>query len=481
MMDQLEKLLEICEEQESCLQEIRRSKFYKLAYLANRFSCEFLRGNWANKKNFVKWLTNRAKIGGAVSQYHYVWRMTSAAGELRRLIELDDGYEEVYFNKKRLGKQSKAMEDIIDSYKGDRVAIFAGVIDWNTPMFQRPQQIPLAFSKQNILSFYLTPNVSGKEAAIQKINPFCYVLPNDYFADIVFLSKMKHCKIILDIYSNDIEHSVNWINKWRKHLDAVVYEYIDDLCDDIMGKVPEIAQERLEVFSADPEIYVVATADELYRKITEKRETAERVLWSGNGADEDHFARKFDQSIKLNGQVNKAVALGKPIIGYYGAIAPWFDFDLFEYAAQQRPDYTFLLIGPKYGDSQMEGYERIKKLPNVIMAGVVDYKELPENAIHFDVAMIPFLVNEVTQATSPIKLFEYMILRKPIVTTAMSECRKYDVVSVANNREEFVVMLDEAIQKKNDPQWISKLYETGHRNSWEEKAKEILTFLGWNV
>ncbi len=55
-----------------------------------------------------------------------------------------------------------------------------------------------------------------------------------------------------------------------------------------------------------------------------------------------------------------------------------------------------------------------------------------------DVMIIPFVLNEITSSTSPVKLFEYMAMKKPIVTTDMLECRKYKSVLIGKNYEDFI-------------------------------------------
>ncbi|MBQ5347017.1 MAG: glycosyltransferase, partial [Ruminococcus sp.] len=75
---------------------------------------------------------------------------------------------------------------------------------------------------------------------------------------------------------------------------------------------------------------------------------------------------------------------------------------------------------------------------------------LPYYATHFSVCTIPFLVNDITQATSPIKLFEYMALGKPIVTTAMNECKKYKSVMIAEDKKDFLEKIEKAIKYEEE-------------------------------
>lgn len=84
------------------------------------------------------------------------------------------------------------------------------------------------------------------------------------------------------------------------------------------------------------------------------------------------------------------------------------------------------------------------------------------------------MINDITKATSPVKLFEYMALNKPIVTTDMDECRKYESVLIGHDHQEFLKQLDRAIQLKDDEAYKALLDREALENTWEEKAKSIL-------
>ena len=145
-------------------------------------------------------------------------------------------------------------------------------------------------------------------------------------------------------------------------------------------------------------------------------------------------------------------------------------------AAKARPDYYFLLIGPEYGDVTSK-INKLKKYSNIIVPGGLDYNVLPSVAQHFTVATIPFLLNDITEATSPIKLFEYMSMGKPVVSTAMKECFKIPEIKIANNANEFIEALDEAVTIMNGPdrkKYEQKMVAIAEENSWQAKAKELV-------
>jgi len=111
----------------------------------------------------------------------------------------------------------------------------------------------------------------------------------------------------------------------------------------------------------------------------------------------------------------------------------------------------------------------------------IAYQILPRYACHFDVSTIPFVLNEITLSTSPIKLFEYMALGKPIVTTDMPECRKYAACLVAGSPGEFPRLLDEAMEMRQRADYLAALRDVAQANSWAHKARDLAALLRVNL
>ena len=151
-----------------------------------------------------------------------------------------------------------------------------------------------------------------------------------------------------------------------------------------------------------------------------------------------------------------------PIIGYFGAIADWIDLDLIYETAARRPQYTFVLIGQVFG----RDVSKLESLPNVRLLGSQPYEQIPRFLLEFDACTIPFLLNEVTAATDPVKLYEYLSLGKPVVATRMKELEGYrDLIYLAGDAAEFCKALDRALEE-SDNNLRERRIEFAKQNTW---------------
>jgi len=257
----------------------------------------------------------------------------------------------------------------------------------------------------------------------------------------------------------------------------ILYEYLDEIHDQISGLgVPESTYVRHAAILQDERCMVVATADKLYRDVQAHRNRNFSLVT--NGVEFAHFSRKFSEH-EMPAVLRPLVSGGRKVIGYFGALASWFDYELVVKVVRERPDYEVVLIGFDFDGSSLPYH--LDKEPRIHVIGPINYRDLPRYACWFDVATIPFRINDITESTSPIKLFEYMAMGKPIVTTDMPECRKYKSVLVAKSHEGFIKALDSALLKSDDPEYLAQLKQEALENTWEAKAGVIANLIRENL
>ena len=138
-------------------------------------------------------------------------------------------------------------------------------------------------------------------------------------------------------------------------------------------------------------------------------------------------------------------------------------------------NYQIVLIGLDY-DKTLDK-SKILDLPNVHFLGKKEYNDLPQYLHAFDICMIPFVINEITLSTSPVKAFEYMAARKPIVTTDLPECRKYKSILIGKDDNDFVQKIKNALDKRNDEKYLDILTKEAKENEWQNKFKELINLI----
>ncbi len=200
---------------------------------------------------------------------------------------------------------------------------------------------------------------------------------------------------------------------------------------------------------------VVAASQPLVEHVAKQRSS----VLIRNAADVEFFApARTDR-----------VAGDKPVIGYFGAIAEWFNIEWIEHCAAARPDWQFRLIGRTDGCDT----SRAERLPNVRFYGEKPYQELPGMLREFDVAVIPFKLVELIRCTNPVKLYEYMAAGKAVVAAPMPEVvAATDMVYIAEDAPSFLDRLTQAVAE-DGPELRSRRQAWAREHNWANRAGEL--------
>ena len=369
---------------------------------------------------------------------------------------------------------------ILKKEKFKAVVVFDSRVGWNIPLFQRSQHMANELTDDGYLYFYRTseqfdPHVKTVEKLKDRlylVNMANFALQNAMFD---LLKEYKGHKF-LSLYSTDVYLDEQYIKE--KYIDngfKIIYEYIDELSDEISGHLPDFVYDRHKNIIEDKSNIALGSADKLIEEIEEIR-GKENVAMITNGVQYDHWQYRSNE---VPEKLKDIVSKGNPIIGYFGALAKWFDYELLKKVAKERPNYEIVLIGFLYDNSFKDS--KIDELENVHYLGIVDYKELNQYSQYFTISTIPFLLNDITESTSPVKLFEYMAMGHPIVTTDMRECRKYKSVLIGKSHEDFIEKLDFALTLDKKDEYYNYLKEEALANTWREKAAILDRLIEKNI
>jgi GT2 family glycosyltransferase/glycosyltransferase involved in cell wall biosynthesis len=354
--------------------------------------------------------------------------------------------------------------------------VILAIVDFDY-RFQRPQQIAAQFAKNGHRVFWISPT-----RFVPPNNPSAYFLhpirgniwevylrgpqPRIYLGALQPESTAAFEESLRGLY-RDLAISENLLLVqlpfWRRLALALRHEQGGVLTYDCMDDWD--AFENLSEFNRQEELLLaqecdllLVTAEGLRRKFIDRGLSPVLIR---NGVDCDFFAGAPCQT-NLSG-------VPKPIIGYFGAIADWIDLDLISAVAALRPQYSFVLIGQVFG----RDITPLQELPNVFLLGNQPYESIPGYLREFDACMIPFLLNDVTAATDPVKLYEYLSLGKPVVATGMAEILEHgDLIYIAKGVEDFSQKLDRCLAESGDD-LKNRRIEFAKRNTWADRVEAI--------
>ena len=327
---------------------------------------------------------------------------------------------------------------------------------FNFSMRQRPQQLADEFTKYFDMVYYKT----GNNGEFEQYSDKMYLCPQ------IGIKKFKNKQVYYYIDSINEKRDYKYLYKIKKYADKFIYDYIDEI-------TPHIAPLKISLGNfkrlgkINPDV-ISATSKKLYKDI-ETRFGNKNLVLSSNGVKIEDFANRIPA--EPPNDLKDIVSQGKPIVGYYGMLAKWVDFNLLNKLSEAYPEYNFVYLGRDVG------YEAKKLVlrDNVYFLGRKAYEDLPKYTYYFNCCMIPFKHGKIAKATSPVKLFEYMAQKKPVVCTRdLVECSGYDGVLMSDNDEEFIKNIKTAINSSNDENIKEKLYKYAEENTWAQKAKIIM-------
>ncbi len=347
-------------------------------------------------------------------------------------------------------------------YKG--IFVQELTIDWNVPLFQRPQHIAAAFGRLGYLVIYKTNNWASDD-----VNGFREVVKNVWISNCPDVDSIDN--VVRSLYSTAYANTPELILKNGKR-GVLVYEYIDHIDPQISGddgNIKKLLKLKNFAFGGGAD-YVVASAKKLEAEAI-SMVGAKKVILVQNGVDIRHYRDKKHFTTVLPENLITFRAKYSKIVGYFGALAPWLWYDVINELIQKRQDIGFIFIGPDY-------YGGADKLPknvgNLLCMGAIDYKILPAHAVNFDVCFIPFAPSEIARTTSPLKLFEYFALEKPVVVTSeMQECIVFDEVFRGDSTETLSLAIDHALLVKDNAAFKSRLATLAEENDWSQRARAM--------
>lgn len=162
-----------------------------------------------------------------------------------------------------------------------------------------------------------------------------------------------------------------------------------------------------------------------------------------------------------------------PRLGYAGVIDERMNLDLLREAAENRPDWQFVLIGPVVKiDSS-----RLPRRSNIHYLGMKPYAELPAYFSGWEIGMLPFAMNESTRFISPTKTPEYLAAGLHVISTPIRDVVKpygdLGLVRIANGTSEFLSEADSLLKSQPSSEFMTRVDQFLSRSSWDRTWSDM--------
>ncbi len=237
----------------------------------------------------------------------------------------------------------------------------------------------------------------------------------------------------------------------------VVYDCMDELSA-FKFAPPQLGILEKELFKKADIVFTGGNS------IYESKKNAHHNIFSvPSSIDKAHFGAA--RTINKDPEDQKNIP--HPRFGFFGVVDERFDIELLDGVAKQKPDWHFVILGPivKIDEATLPHYS------NVHYLGGKKYEELPAYLAGWDIATIPFAMNESTKYISPTKTPEYLAAGKPVISTpikdVVSPYGDNKLVHIVSNASEFITAAEKELAKKRKTAWLKNVDEFLAFNSWD--------------
>lgn len=241
---------------------------------------------------------------------------------------------------------------------------------------------------------------------------------------------------------------------------AIVYDCMDELS--AFRFAPPALQQREEALMTAADV-VFTGGWSIWEA---KRHRHDNIHAFPSSVDTDHFAAARRPQ---RPEPQDMASIPHPRLGFYGVIDERLDLDLIAAVARARPDWQIVMVGPLAKLAEAD----LPRAPNIHWLGQKDYAQLPDYLAGWDVALMPFAINEATRFISPTKTPEYLAGGRPVVSTPVRDViRQYGdiaAVHVAHTQQEFIAACEVALKQSRQP------------GAWRDEADRMLASMSWDA
>ena len=376
--------------------------------------------------------------------------------------------------------------------------VFLSTTDWDAPQFGSRQQISLELVRRGHRVLFvevpraihsLISDPEGTKKALRRSGRFRHIQAN-----LVAYTPLP----VLPVYYHRLTNGVNqrWLHRmikatlkrlgWRpdvlwtywpntayqvrrfKQLGCqTVYHCIDDFTAVTYPFVSSATIAQMEAAQCRQVDHIFTRTKALTES---KKQLNGQTHYLPGGVD----TTQFDPA-QVQPEAN-IVQLRHPVIGFVGTFDNRVDVDWLQQAVIALPDYTFVFVGPI--KHHVTSIQAIHNLPNVVFLPAQAHTAVPATIAAFDICLIPYRRNPYTQGLSPIKLYEYLAMGKPVIGTRLPYlAREQEHIWLVETADEFIETIQQVANQAITLEDRNRWRQAAARYSWRQQADMVEAIL----
>ena len=333
---------------------------------------------------------------------------------------------------------------------------------WNF-VYQRPQHLMSRIAKTNRVFFFEEPIFdNGMHYDVNKNEGVFIIVPH-----------LTHGMTDQQI----LGHQRDFLSGLLVNMN--IHRYVLWYSTPMALPISDHLQPLIRIYDCMDELSGFKFAPQALKQLEEKLMSMADIVFTGGHSlyeakkDQHHNIHPFPSSIDYNHFSKARCIIQDPVdqqdiphprFGFHGVIDERMNMGLLAEVANQRKDWHFVLIGPVAKINE----EDLPRQSNIHYLGMKNYNELPSYLSGWDIAIMPFALNESTRYISPTKTPEYLAAGKPVISTPINDVIRHyqQVVNFAATAEDFIQVAENDIE--NDGVWLHHVDKLLKENSWDK-------------
>ena len=431
---------------EEMIEKVMKTKSYMSVLYMRRFIDQLLMGPFSEKKDFVKFTSNKLFKTSYKCKGSQSFDLLTSASNFLHSLEYEKNQAVVDGNVKEVYKNSPCLKDTC------QVFIFTGVPFYDVGGGQRCSQLTKVFDKMGYEVHYIYAYESNESKKFDLFNP---ALTHTYLGN---LTEDKIRKLLKNksffIFEAPYKGFLPYLKLGKRCQVPVIYEHIDNWETSLGCLLYD--KESFDKFIAVSD-YLVATSVELVKQL--QKYTNKDIAYLPNAVD----INVFEPAYRVEEPKDLVKGKNKTLL-YFGSLwGEWFDWDLLISVAEKTKDSAYNLIGDFAAIK-----DKISSMPsNIHFLGMKKQIELPAYLKYSDIAILPFKNCEIGKYVSPLKIFEYIAMNKFVLSEPLPDVIGYPNTLCSDKVDEWVNAIQGELHVTECSDFVSQ-------NSWYDRCEKLV-------